>query len=95
MALNYIAIFISITFGLDETCYELSGILHPRRVETTGLAADCVWWDDLVTAFPHPLFFFIPISDTLAEEKSYSCSRNVIFTQNNFYLAWLSPSAIK
>lgn len=44
MALSYIhvAIFISIACGLAETCYELSGILHPRQVETTGLAADCL-----------------------------------------------------
>lgn len=97
MALNYITIFISITCGLPETCYELSGILHPRQVETTGPAADCVclvgWFSYCFP--PHPVFFLIPISDTLAAEKSYSCSRNVIFTQNNFYLAWLPPSAIK
>lgn len=97
MALNYVAIFISITCGLAETCYELSGILHPRRVETTGLAADCLclvgWFSYRFP--PHPVLFLIPISDTLAAEKSYSCSRNVIFTQNNFYLAWLLPSAIK
>lgn len=37
MALSYTAIFISISRGLAETCYELSGISHPRRVQTTGL----------------------------------------------------------
>lgn len=42
-ALSYTAIFISISRGLAETCYELSGISHPRGVQTTGLAADCLY----------------------------------------------------
>lgn len=34
--------YYSISRGLAETCYELSGISHPRRVQTTGPAADCL-----------------------------------------------------
>lgn len=40
--LSCTAIFISISRGLAETCCELSGISHCRRVQTTGLAADCL-----------------------------------------------------